>query len=37
MDTKIEIGRENIYFEMESKQEDHAETCDDLVVSIKHL
>ena len=31
MDTKTEVGRENIYFEMESKQEDHAETCDDLV------
>ena len=37
MDTKIEVGRENIYFEMESKHEDHAEMCDDLVVSIKHL
>ena len=31
MDTKTEVGRENIYFEMESKQEDHAERCDDLV------
>ena len=26
MDTKIEIGQENISFEMESKQEDNAET-----------
>ena len=24
MDTKIEVGQENIYFEMESKQEDNA-------------
>ena len=32
MDTKIEVGREKVYFEMESKQEDHAETYDDLVV-----
>ena len=31
MDTKIEVGQENIYFEMESKQEDNAETYDDLV------
>ena len=31
MDTKTEVGRENIYFEMESKQEDHAERCDNLV------
>ena len=31
MDTKIEVGRENVYFEMESKQEDHAETYDDVV------
>ena len=31
MDTKIEVGRENVYFEMESKQEDHAERCDDSV------
>ena len=29
MDTKTEVGRENIYFEMESKQEDHAERCDE--------
>ena len=28
MDTKIEVGQENIYFEMESKQEDNAETYD---------
>ena len=31
MNTKIEVGRENIYFEMESKQEDNAETYDDVV------
>ena len=31
MDTKTEVGRENIYFEMESKQEDNAETYDDVV------
>ena len=31
MDTKIEIGQENIYFEMESKQEDNAETYDSVV------
>ena len=31
MDTKIEVGQENIYFEMESKQEDNAETYDDVV------
>ena len=31
MDTKVEVGQENIYFEMESKQEDHDETYDDLV------
>ena len=31
MDTKIEVGQENVYFEMESKQEDHAETYDDVV------
>ena len=31
MDTKTEVGRENISFEMESKQEDHAEKCDDSV------
>ena len=31
MDTKTEVGRENISFEMESKQEDHAERCDDSV------
>ena len=29
--TKIEGGRESVYFEMESKQEDHAETYDDVV------
>ena len=27
MDTKTEVGRVNVSFEMESKQEDHAETC----------
>ena len=31
MDTKIEVGQENIYFEMESKQEDNAETYDSVV------
>ena len=31
MDTKIEVGQENIYFEMESKQEDNAETYDHVV------
>ena len=31
MNTKIEVGRENIYFEMESKQEDNAETYDSVV------
>ena len=31
MDTKIEVGQENIYFEMESKQEDNAEIYDDVV------
>ena len=31
MDTKIEIGQENIYFEMESKQEDNAVTYDSVV------
>ena len=31
MDTKIKVGQENIYFEMESKQEDHTETYDDVV------
>ena len=31
MDTKTEVGRENISFEMESKQENHAERCDDSV------
>ena len=31
MNTKTEVGRENIYFEMESKQEDNAETYDDVV------
>ena len=31
MDTKIEFGQENIYFEMESKQEDNAETYDEVV------
>ena len=31
MDTKIEIGRENIYFEMVSKQEDNAVTYDSVV------
>ena len=31
MDTKIEVGQENIYFEMESKQEDNTETYDDVV------
>ena len=31
MDTKIEIGQENIYFEMESKQEHHAVTYDSVV------
>ena len=25
MDTKIKVGQENIYFEMESKQEDHTD------------
>ena len=32
MDTKVEVGQEHIYFEMESKQEDHDETYDDLVL-----
>ena len=27
MDTETEVGRVNVSFEMESKQEDHAETC----------
>ena len=27
MDTKTEVGQVNVSFEMESKQEDHAETC----------
>ena len=31
MNTKMEVGRENIYFEMESKQEDNTETYDDVV------
>ena len=31
MDTKIEIGQENIYFEMESKQEHNAVTYDSVV------
>ena len=31
INTKIEVGRENVYFEMESKQEDNAETYDDVV------
>ena len=31
MDTKIEIGQENISFEMESKQEDNAVTYDSVV------
>ena len=31
MDTKIEVGQENIYFEMESKQEANTETYDDVV------
>ena len=31
MDTKIEVGQENIYFEMESKQEDNADTYDSVV------
>ena len=31
MDTKIEIEQENIYFEMESKQEDNAVTYDSVV------
>ena len=31
MNTKTEVGRENIYFEMESKQEDNAETYDEVV------
>ena len=31
MNTKTEVGRENIYFEMESKQEDNTETYDDVV------
>ena len=31
MDTKTEVGRVNVSFEMESKQEDHAETYDNLV------
>ena len=31
MDTTIEVGQENIYFEMESKQEDNAETYDHVV------
>ena len=31
MDTKTEVGRMNVSFETESKQEDHAETCDGLV------
>ena len=31
MDTNIEVGQENIYFEMESKQEANTETYDDVV------
>ena len=31
MDTKIEIGQENIYFEMESKKEDNVVTYDSVV------
>ena len=31
MDTKTEVGWMNVSFETESKQEDHAETCDGLV------
>ena len=31
MDSKIEVGQENIYFEMESKQKDDAETYDDII------
>ena len=31
MDTKTEVGRMNVSFEMESKQEDHAETYTSLV------
>ena len=31
MDTKTKVGRMNVSFETESKQEDHAETCDGLV------
>ena len=27
MDTRTEVGQVNVSFEMESKQEDHAETC----------
>ena len=30
-EAKIEVGQENIYFEMESEQEDHVETYDDVV------
>ena len=31
MGTRIKVGQENIYFEMESKQEDNAETYDHVV------
>ncbi|XP_022808460.1 uncharacterized protein LOC111345444 isoform X2 [Stylophora pistillata] len=31
MDSKIEVGQENIYFEMESKQKDDAGTYDDII------
>ena len=31
MDSKIEVGQENIYFEMESKQEDDGGTYDDII------
>ena len=31
MDTKAEVEQVNVSFEMESKQEDHAETYDNLV------
>ena len=31
MDTKMEVGQENIYFEMESKQGGNAETYDEVV------
>ncbi|PFX28241.1 collagen alpha-1(XXVIII) chain-like isoform X1 [Stylophora pistillata] len=33
MDSKIELTQENIYFEMESKQEGEARTYDDLVIT----